>query len=332
MKNRILVVIADLGEDEKAKKNAFDTSLDEYSGEIKLFASRPDASVMKIASSEFGDKRALKKKILDLSPSCIFNRFEGWSDNASTEIEFAGLLEEIGIPFTGNSAYTLGLCLNKWGAKELLKNSGVPVPRGIFINDMGKVDTKGLHFPLFLKPCCEDASIGIDKDSFVKDEKALFELASNKLKQFPKGLVAEEFMPGKEYAVGMTGNGPYDVLGVSVLDYSEHDGRWSFLTYDSKWIANAPEYKKLLPSVNSEIPAEIMKKLIDAATKTAKAFKCRGYFRIDTRERDGDIFVIDVNPNPDISEDSGFMRMARKKGYTYEGMLERIISLAGEGK
>lgn len=332
MKKKILVVIANLGDDEKAKKNAFDTSLDEYSGEIRLFAARPDAVIMKIASHEFADKTALKKKILDVSPSCIFNRFEGWSDNSSTEIEFAKLLEGTGIPFTGNSSYTLGLCLDKWGTKELLKKSGVPVPPGIFIDDMDKVDTKGLCYPLFLKPCCEDASIGIDNDSFVKDEKTFFMAAREKLKRFPKGLVAEEFMPGKEYAVGMTGNSPYDILGVSVLDYTQNNGRWSFLTYDSKWIANAPEYKKLMPSVNEEIPADIMEKLTDAAIKTAKAFKCRGYFRIDTRERNGDIFVIDVNPNPDISEDSGFMRMAGKKGYTYEGMLERIIDLAGEGK
>ena len=332
MRERILFVVADLGEEEKVQKNEFDTSLDEYAGELKFFAARPDAAILKIASDDFDDKRALKKKILDLSPFCIFNRFEGWSNNSATEIEFVRLLEETGIPFTGNSSYTLDLCLNKWGAKELLRKNGVPVPPGVFIDDIGKIDTRGLCFPLFLKPCCEDASTGIDKESRVEDEEALFTAAASKLKQFPKGLVAEEFLPGKEYAVGMIGNSTYDVLGVSVLDYSVHEGQWSFLTYDAKWIANAPEYRKLMPSLDEQIPGDIMEQLTGAAMRTARAFKCRGYFRIDTREKNGQVFVIDVNPNPDLSGDSGFTRMAIKKGYTYEGVVECIIELAMEGR
>jgi D-alanine-D-alanine ligase len=204
------------------------------------------------------------------------------------------------------------------------------VPPGIFIEDAYEIDTEGLNFPLFVKPCFEDASIGIDKESFVRDEEDLRRSAAVKLKNFPRGLVAEEFIPGKEFAVGMIGNSPYEVLGISVLDYAAHDGAPSFLTYDSKWISNAPEFKKLMPTLDAQIPEGIRKSLLDIARKTAEAFKCRGYCRIDTRERDGKVYVLDVNPNPDISEDSGFMRMAFKRGYSYESMLYRIIELASE--
>lgn len=324
----ILVVIADLGDEEKAKKDEFDTSLEEYSSEKRFFESKPDAAFVRLKYEDFYDREALKKKILKYNPSCVFNRFEGWTDDSAREVEFARLLEEIEVPFTGNSSYTLGLCLDKWGAKERLKKADVPVPPGIFIEDAEEIDTEGLNFPLFVKPCFEDASIGIDRDSFVRDETELRRSASLKLQNFPRGLVAEEFIPGKEYAVGMIGNAPYEILGISVLDYSGNGSEPLFLTYDSKWISNAPEYKKLMPSLDEHIPDSIRRALADIARKTAESFKCRGYFRIDTRERDGKVFVLDVNPNPDISEDSGFMRMALKRGYTYETMIYKIIELA----
>lgn len=329
MGEKTLVVLALVNEDLVKPRSEFDTSLDEYD-EVKYFAERPDGIILKIAKEDFADKAALKKKIMDISPSCIFNRFEGFYDDSETEIEFAHILEETGIPFTGNSSQTLALCLDKWGAKKILERNGIQAPRGIFIDDIERIDTDGLCFPLFLKPCFEDGSAGIDDMSYVEDEEALISSAARKLEQFPKGLVAEEFISGKEYAIGVVGNFNYEVLGVSVLDYSSYNGKWSFLTFNSKWMSDTPEYEELMPSVDGHIDEETMKKLRDLADRTAKAFGCRGYFRIDTRERNGKIFVIDVNPNPDISRDSGFMKMAAKKGYTYEEMLELIIELAME--
>ena len=225
----------------------------------------------------------------------------------------------------------MGLCLNKWVAREILRKNGIPVPQGIFIDDLNKIDFKNLCFPLFLKPCSEDGSLGIDESSYVEDEKSLRMAAASKLKQFPKGLVAEEFISGKEYAIGIIGNNPYEILGVGVLDYSLFAENWSYLTYDSKWMANTPEYTKLMPVLDEPIAPEMMEKLIDLAIMTAEAFKCRGYFRMDARERNGELFVIDVNPNPDTSKEGGFMRMSQKKGYTYEGLFKHIIELATKG-
>ena len=327
---RILVVVADMTEEERTKKNEFDTSLDDYSVERNFFGKFSNVDLLRISDQDIAEKEELRKKILKFGPACVFNRFEGWSDDSYKEIEFARILEEMGLPFTGNTSYTLGLCLDKWTAKQALKARGLPVPPGIFIKDPNDIDTGGLDFPLFVKPCFEDASIGIDKTSFVKDEAELRAAAETKLRDFPRGVVAEEFMPGKEYTVGILGNSPYEILGISVLDYSKHGGAVSYLTYDSKWISNSPEYKLLMPSLDERIEPEIERSLRDIATRTAEAFRCRGYFRIDTREKNGKLCIIDVNPNPDISEDSGFMRQAFRKGYTYDSVIGRIIELAEE--
>lgn len=327
---RILVVVADMTEEEKTKKNEFDTSLDDYSIEKNFFGKFSNVDLLRVNDQDIAEKEELKKKILRSDPACVFNRFEGWSDDSYKEIEFARILEEMGMPFTGNTSYTLGLCLDKWTAKRTLKEHGLPVPPGIFINDLDNMDTRGLNFPLFVKPCFEDASIGIDNSSFVKNEDELRVSVEMKLKEFPRGVIAEEFMTGKEYTMGILGNSPYEVLGISVLDYSKHGGTVSYLTYDSKWISNSPEYKLLMPSLDEKIEPGIEKTLRDIAARTAEAFKCRGYFRIDTREKDGKLCVIDVNPNPDISEDSGFMRQAFRKGYTYDSIIGKIIELAEE--
>lgn len=327
---RILIAVADMTEEEKTRRNEFDTSLDDYSIERNFFSKFDNVDLLRVNDQDIAEKEELKKKILEFSPACVFNRFEGWSDDSYKEIEFARILEEMGMPFTGNTSYTLGLCLDKWTAKQALKAHGLPVPPGIFINDPDSIDTRGLDFPLFVKPCFEDASIGIDNSSFVKDEAELQRSVEMKLKDFPKGVIAEEFMTGKEYTMGIIGNSPYEILGISVLDYTKHGGTVSYLTYDSKWISNSPEYKLLMPSLDERIEPGIEKTLRGIAAGTAEAFKCRGYFRIDTREKNGKLCVIDVNPNPDISEDGGFMRQAFRKGYTYDSVIEKIIELAGE--
>ena len=107
MLNKILVVVADFTDNLEDRKFGFDTSLDEYD-ELNYFAARSDSEIMKVTRNEFADKAALKKRILAISPTCIFNKFEGFDDDSNSEIEFAKLLEEIGIPFTGNTADTLG--------------------------------------------------------------------------------------------------------------------------------------------------------------------------------------------------------------------------------
>lgn len=326
-KKNILIVIADIGEDEKSKKNEFDTSLDEYSSERKLAERNPEFTMIKLDGQYLFNPEEFKKRIKALEPTCILNRFEGWSEDSTQEIVFARVLEEIGIPFTGNPSAALNLCLDKWNAKEVLRKAGVPVPPGKRIDGPAGIGHEGLRFPIFLKPCCEDASIGIDERSLVRNEEEFSASAAEKLKNFPKGILAEEFISGKEYTMGMIGNSPYEILGLSVLDHSRH-GLTPYITYDSKWISNTDEYKMIMPSLDESISEGTRRRIEDIASRTAEAFGCKGYFRIDMREREGEIYVLDVNPNPDISEDSGFMRQAFKKGYTYEGMLYKLVELA----
>jgi D-alanine-D-alanine ligase len=233
------------------------------------------------------------------------------------------------IPFTGNSSFTLCACLDKAMTKNILKRSGILVPKGIVVKNITNLKMNNLSFPVFVKPCSEDASVGISKDSLVYSKKGLRDILKKRLKKFPKGLIVEEFLPGEEYSVAFLGNRFYEALGVSAINYSLYKDFPPFLTYISKWDEKANEFKKIKPSRVLMADVNLKKRIISLARKAAKVLGCRGYFRVDLRTKDGKIFIIDVNPNPDINIESGYVKQARQSGYSYSEIIEKIIQLSG---
>jgi len=273
----------------------------------------------------------LRKNILRRKPDCIVNLFEGFGDDSEKEIEFARVLEDTGIPFTGNSSYTLGLCLDKYAMKEALKRCDVPVPSGFTVNSRADLIQTYPHPPLFIKPRLEHGSVGIDRDSLVESESRLTQVLEGKLTLFKKGLLVEEFIPGKEYSVSFLGDEPYELVGVSCLEYGKM-GFPAFLTYDSKWDALSQEYHVHMPSVSTDMEYGIFNNLVRTAKKAGAAVLCRSYFRVDIRVRDGTCYVLDVNPNPDVNEDSGFMRQAYQRHLSLYDTFVKIIGYSLTGR
>jgi D-alanine-D-alanine ligase len=278
-----------------------------------------------IAKEDFSDVGSLLSKISHPNLAFVFNLFEGFNDDSFKEAEFARILEEANIAFSGNSSYTLSACLNKWDVRNALEANGIAVPRAITVKGSCDIHMPADFFPVFIKPIYEDASVGIDKYSLVTNPSDLPEVLEKKLTDFSAGLIVEEFIDGKEYNVGLLGQYPYEVIGMSVIDYSNYPQYLPFLTYDAKWDAACPEFRKIIPDVDIKLSQELTQRLVDIAKAVGQLFKCRGYFRVDLRERDGELFVLDVNPNPDINEDSGFIRQALQKGYGYKAVIEKII-------
>ncbi len=288
------------------------------------------ADIFEIERKDFSDATGLRAVLSDRHPVGVFNLFEGYSSTCQSEADFVRILDESGIPYTGNSSETLALCLNKVRTKEKLRQAGIDVPSGIFIQDARTLDEADVSYPAFVKPCCEDASIGIDRESLIMDAAQLKRAVSRKLEHFPQGLLIEEFVGGPEYSVGLIGNYPFEVLAVSVIDYSRSESPSPFITYHSKWESRSIEYKLIIPLVCDAGSCPDFQGLTAVAVSVGKLFGCRGYYRVDFRKQDGKNYVLDVNPNPDINEDSGFCRQAYKKGYTYVRMIEKIMATAFE--
>jgi D-alanine-D-alanine ligase len=277
---------------------------------------------------DFPQLDSVREAILSRSSAKIFNLFEGFSGDSGKEVAFAAMLEKLGIPFTGNPSVALRLCLDKAKTKQLLARRGILVPRGVFLEKPGGTPWKDLRFPLFVKPCFEDGSVGVETDSLIQDAEGIESLLRKKLEEFPRGILLEEFIPGKEFSVGFLGDPPYEVLGVSMIDYSLYSGSLPFLHYGSKWNPLCTEFHEILPVLEPAIAPSLRERLVETARKAGETLGCRGYFRVDLREREDRLYVLDVNPNPDLNEDSGFARQGRKRGYSYPEVVERILSYA----
>ncbi|MDD2452562.1 MAG: ATP-grasp domain-containing protein [Aminobacteriaceae bacterium] len=259
---------------------------------------------------------------------CIFNLFEGFGSDSGAEHRFMAIVEKEGIPCTGNPASALKACLSKGMTAERLTQNKVPVPGGItlFPGLTPSVILEKLRLPVFLKPLSEDGSVGINGGSLVEKPEQLEEAVLSRLADFPGGIRAEEFLPGREYSVSCMGNGPYRPVGVSVIDYGNMEGCLQYLDYGSKWDPESPLYD-LTPKKAEGEKARMARELADSA---GKALGCRGYFRVDLREKDDKLFVIDVNPNPDLSTSGGFMRQCRESGMSELDAVSEIVELALE--
>ncbi|NLK19662.1 MAG: ATP-grasp domain-containing protein [Synergistaceae bacterium] len=260
---------------------------------------------------------------------CVFNLFEGFSGDSGAEHRFRAVVEAASVPCTGNTARVLETCLSKERTCLLLRRKGIPVPSGVTLHSAVPLQTlDSLPVPLFLKPLCEDGSVGIDERSLVTDRKALACAAAGKLKNFPGGVRAEEFLPGKEYSVSCLGNGPYFIPSVSVIDYEKQKAGLPYLDWGSKWDPSSPLYS-LAPEPAEGPDKERAARL---AADAGRALGCSGYFRADIREKAGELYVIDVNPNPDMGAGGGFVRQCREGGLDRNDLALHILGLAMNGR
>ena len=267
----------------------------------------------------------------EIRPDVVFNLCEGVYGNSCWEMDIPALLDLFRIPYTGSPPLTLGLCQNKDKVKDILLSQGIQTPR-YKVFDRPVNQFKNSFLPAIVKPVHEDGSLGISKESVVFDEPQLTRQVRYVIEKYSQPALVEEFVNGRELNVSVVEiNGKMDVLPISEIDYSEFpEGIPRICGYEAKWVPESVEFQKSKPVCPAPLEAETKKRLEQTAIQVFKLFECRDYARVDFRvDQDGRLFVIDVNPNPDISPQSGMSRQIKVKGMTYEhfigGVLEKAI-------
>jgi D-alanine-D-alanine ligase len=268
------------------------------------------------------------KKINQFKPDLIFNLVEGYQGDAGMEMGIAGLWELKGITYTGNSALTLGLAQNKAMAKKLFQAENILTPDFEVYERIPK-KTK-LNFPLIVKPSREDASLGITQDSIVHDLTEMQKAVSDILKNYSQPALVEQFIDGREFNISILGNNPIHILPISEIDFKDlDDGLYSITTYEAKWMPDHPLYKKTPPRCPADISPALKRKLEDIALSVYRLLRGRDYGRVDVRmDANEDIYVLEYNPNPDISPDAGFIRSLKAGGYEYEDFVSIVLKEA----
>ena len=252
-----------------------------------------------------------------------FNMCEGIDGIAALESAVISVLELFKIPFTGASSYTAALCLRKHVVNGLLEKNGLPIPRFACIRRGDPLVSVG--FPAIVKPAAEDASIGVEQRSVVKNMRQLAERVEAMLEVWDEILV-QRYVDGREVNVGLLGDA---VLPIAEIDFGKMPrGRWRIVTYQSKWVPGSVDDVGGAPRCPAKLPAKVATEARRVALRAWKIAGGFGYGRVDMRiDANGQPWILEVNANPDIAPDAGLARMARVVGIEYPALIRNICEL-----
>ncbi len=231
-----------------------------------------------------------------------------------------GMLELAGVPYTGSSPRAHGVCLDKIVTKVMMQWVGVPTPR--FCSMMRPEDfDSSLCFPLVVKPRHESTSLGL---ALVFDRDDLATAVEHIVKEYGQDALVEEYIDGREVAIGLLGNDPVEILPPVELDFGTRSMR--IMTKQDKFHKTTDEPEKICPA---PIPPALRERLEKIALDTYHACGCRDYARIDIRvDPQGNPFVLEVNSMASLGQGGAYVLAARTAGYEFPQLVTRIVDHA----
>lgn len=253
----------------------------------------------------------------------VFNLCENVAGVGAAEVEIARAVERMGLRMTGSGAAALELCRHKDRANARLLEDGLPVP------EWSGIDADGVRdwhtWPAIVKPAAEDASVGITQRSFASDPASLADAIEDAASYAP--LLVQRFIDGRELNVGIVGR---SVLPIAEIDFSDMPAdAWHAVTYAAKWEYGSAEDAGTHPRCPANITEELSVRAMQIAIDAVEALGVTGYARVDLRvDDDGGVWVVDVNPNPDLAPSAGLARMGRAAGWAYDELVARIVEAA----
>ncbi len=264
----------------------------------------------------------------------VFNLIEFFHGRPEQEMYVASFFELLEMPYTGAPPMTLALCQNKPMAKSVLRSFDLPTPRSMTVRTMVDFKTRhNLHYPLIVKPACEDGSGGIENASIVRTLKDLRARVEFVLADFKMDALVEEYIEGRELNVAVLGNGEkrraLPISEITFEDMPEH--LYKIVSFQAKWDPLHEAYHTTIPSCPADLPAAKTEEAKQLALRATEALGTRDYARVDMRmSAEGELFILEVNPNPNLSEGTGIARSAQAARISFEGLLENIVESAME--
>ena len=279
-----------------------------------------------------GDVKRLITGLSRRRPDLVFNLMEMFGDNVFGDIPVTGLLDLLGLRYTGSGPGELYLSQDKGLTKKLLAFEDILYPRFAVFSREAAFETGGnLRMPLFVKPLRSDASLGIGGKSLVHDAVALMERVTAIRKELNDNALAEEYIEGREFYVGVVGNTQPRALPPVEIDFTGFpEGVPKVMDSKAKWDERSKEYKGTR-SVLAQLPDELRARLQKVAVDAYRALRVRDYGRVDLRLTDtGDIYVLEVNASCYLERSSEFAMSAGAAGMDYPRLIEQIVNLALE--
>ena len=273
------------------------------------------------------------ERLIQSGVDFVFNIAEG-VQGESRESHIPAILEMMNVPYSGSGVLTQAITLNKSRKKEILKYYSIPTPSWqVFRYSHQKLDSS-LKFPLIVKPDAEGSSVGITDSSLVDDVTSLKNEVSKVTKVYRQNALVEEYLDGREFTVGLLGNGKSRVLPIMEMDFSHlPEGVNRFDSYEAKWIHDSPDNPNDPVICPANIGTALRKRIEKVARDTFKALGCFDLCRIDMRlDAKGVPNVLDVNALPGLmprrEENSRFTRACFADGINYDEIIRTVMEAA----
>jgi D-alanine-D-alanine ligase len=276
------------------------------------------------------DLGVIRQNITEWKPHITFNLLEEFHGLSLYDYHVASYLELMKQKYTGCNPRGLMLAHDKALSKKLLYFHRINVPRFLVI-PIGKVPLvpARLKFPLFVKSLYEDGSYGIAQASVVYNEEKFQERVSYLHEQLETPVIVEEYIEGRELYVSVIGNKRLQTFPVIELKFgSDRDDVLRIATSKVKWDPDYQKRHKIDTVVAKNLTEDQQHKIAKLAKRIYRILDLTGYARIDLRLKDnGEIYVLEANPNPDIGYGSEISCATEATGIEYEDLLQRIINL-----
>ena len=283
----------------------------------------------------FDDISAIVDKVKTFSPNVVFNLSESVYHDRAHEPNLAALLELIKVPYTGAGVEALLLCKDKALAKQILAYHRIRVAR--FVVSHRRHPLRRLRrfiYPAFVKPVGEESSDGISMASFARCEEEAIARAGFIHDKFKSDALIEEYIEGRELylSVMMCGRRAHVFPARELFFDQVPDDAPKFATFKAKW---DDAYRKKWGIHNGpakDLTPEVEAKLAELAKKVCRLLRIRGHGRVDVRLRpDGEIVVLEANPNPSLAEEDDFAQSASMAGIPYDCLIQKLLDAARAG-
>lgn len=256
-------------------------------------------------------------------PHLIINLSTGLSDKRS-QANIVGLLEMTGIPILGSGLISHVVGLHKEMTKSLLNAHNIRNARFQLIEDENDPIRPDFVYPLIVKPEHEGSGVGLTASSLVEIPKQLKQVIREKISEHNQVLLVEEFLPGREFTVGVIGNKELEILPIKETIFPE-DGL--------QILTDAMKTEDLsISEIPANIPTVLEREIIDMTEKTYRILRCQDFSRIDFRlDRNGQPNVIEINTAPGLKDNFSFFPLiAKAASYNYSEFIHRLVQVALE--
>jgi D-alanine-D-alanine ligase len=280
------------------------------------------------------DNRVMAERLRALAPSFVFNLLETVEAAGRLIYMAPAMLDHIAISYTGAATEAIFLTSNKIVAKRFLTNAGMPTPHWVSVEDI-KRGTRVNAGTYIIKSVWEHASIGLDDDAIVSvnhPEDLLNELTTRKEKLGGE-CFAEIFVEGREFNLSLlaASNGPEVLPPAEIIFQDFPPEKPKVVGYTAKWEPDSFEYHNTPRHFEFvEEDAPLLEELERIALNCWDLFALRGYARVDFRvDASGNPWVLEVNTNPCLSPDAGFVAAAEQAGLSFDQVVARIVADSG---